>query len=100
MLVKKSDIIGIEMVNVDIKQQAENEKLEIIENNFCVRFHLANNDGYIDIPCFYTAGFDLDYMPELATEQLQLTQAHIDAYPDDAYIELNSSLLYNMDVYH
>ena len=101
MLVKKGNIFQIEMVDVNIKiLNQETGKLEDVENNFCVRFHLSDSDGYIDIPCFYSAGFDLGYMPECDERQLHLTREYLEKYPDDAYVELNSALLYNMDVYH
>ena len=100
MLVKKGDILQIEMVDVSIKVLNKEGQIEEVENNFCVRFHLKNSDGYIDIPCFYTAGFDLGYMPDADKKQLQLTQEFLNSYPDDAYIILNSNLLYGMDVYH
>ena len=100
MLVKKGNILQIEMVDVSIKVLNKEGQIEEVENIFCVRFHLKNSDGYIDIPCFYAAGFDLGYMPDADKKQLQLTQKYLDSYPDDAYIILNSNLLYGMDVYH
>ena len=98
MLVKKSDILKIEMVDRDILSLL-NEKIERVENNFCVRFHLKS-DGHITLPCFYSAGFELGEYPESDKKQLRLTQEYLDQYPDDAYVELNSSILYNMNVYH
>lgn len=99
MLVKRSEIIGIDMVDTDIKSLNNDGILEDTENNFCVRFHLKNN-GHITLPCFYVAGFPIEDMPESSEKQLKLTQEYLDTFPDDAYVELNSTILYNMDVYH
>jgi hypothetical protein len=99
MLVKKSEIIGIDMADENLTVLSQDGTLEDVENNFCVRFHLKSN-GYICIPCFYAAGFDLDDMPEAKEEQLRLTQEYIDKYSDDEHIELNAGVLYSMDVYH
>ncbi len=89
MLVKKSDITKIDMI--------DNE-----HNDFCVRFHLGKDgrDGQIILKCFTNAGFPINDMPEAIEKQLQLTQQYLDLYPDEAYIELNATLLYDMDVYH
>ena len=87
------------MVDTDIKYLDDDGTIKDTENNFCVRFHLKS-DGHITIPCFYVAGFPIDDEPELLRRQLELTQKYLDAYPDDAYIELGSTTLYNMDVYH
>ena len=89
MLVNKGDITKIDMI--------DNE-----HNDFCVRFHLGKDgkDGQIILPCFFVAGFPIDEYPELKAEQLRLTQEYLDQYPDDAYVQLNADILYNMDVYH
>ena len=100
MLVKKSDIIGIDMVDTELKVLDENGQIIEIENNFCVRFHLKSK-GYIVIPCFYCAGFGLDDEPEGKAAQLRLTQDYLDSHTDDnCYVELNAGILYGMDVYH
>ena len=91
MLVKKSDIERIDMV----EEYVSHEDLA----DFCVRFHLKSN-GHIILPCFYAAGFPLENMPEAIEEQLGRTQSYLNQYPDDAYVELNAGILYDMDVYH
>lgn len=90
MLVKKSDIAKIDMVEECVSGD---------EPDFCVRFHLKSN-GHIILPCFYAAGFPLEDMPEAIEEQLGRTQSYLNQYPDDAYVELNAGILYDMDVYH
>ena len=88
MLVKKSEISNITMLDSE-------------ENHFCVVFHL-DGSGVIILPCFYSAGFSLDD-PNWATEkarQIRLAQEYINGHPDGSYVELNSGLLYNMNVYH
>ena len=58
--------------------------------------------GEIIIPCFWSAGFDLDepWAADAKAKQLELTQAYLNKFPDDAYVELSAGLLYDMDVYH
>lgn len=90
MLVKKSDITKIDMI--------EYSNNDFGENDFCVRFHLER--GCIILPCFYSAGFPLDDDPEGKEKQLRLTKTYLDKHPDDAYVELNATLLYDMNVYH
>ena len=89
MLVNKGDITQIDMI--------DNE-----HNDFCVRFHLGKDgrDGQIILPCFYVAGFSIDEYPELKAEQLRLTQEYLDQHSADARVELNSDILYDMNVYH
>ena len=96
MLVKKSEITKIDMVDIS---EGVGECLN--DNDFCVRFHLKSN-GCIILPCFYVAGFDLDDLDwvEEKEKQIRLTQEYLDQHPDDAYVELNAGILYNMDVYH
>ena len=91
ILVKKSEITKITMI--------DNE-----HNDFCVIFHLGDDGrrGQIILPCYYTAEFPLDD-PNYADQkelQLRLTQQYLDQYPDNAYVELSASLLYDMNVYH
>ena len=108
MFIKKETITKIDMV--------ENE-----HNDFCVRFYIDRvdrnrrapnelcddwfdygRDGCIILPCFWAAGFGLDDpgWEEAKAEQIRLTQEYLDQYPDDAYVELNSGILYGMNVYH
>lgn len=94
MLVKKSEITKIDMVDIS---EGVGECLN--DNDFCVRFHLKSN-GCIILPCFYNAGFPTGEYPESEAKQLRLTQQYLDQYPDDAYVELNAAILYGMDVYH
>ena len=91
MLVKKNEISKITML--------DNE-----HNDFCVVFHLGDNgrDGQIILNCFADAGFSLDdpdWVAEKA-EQIRLAQEYIDEHPDGSYVELSSTILYNMNVYH
>ena len=91
MLVKKNEISKITML--------DNEN-----NDFCVVFHLGDNgrNGQIVLPCFYNAGFSLD-APDWRAEkakQIRLAQEYIDEHPDGSYVEISSSILYGMDVYH
>ena len=100
MLVKKSEIIEIDMVDTELKVLEKNGQITETENNFCVRFHLKNS-GYILLPCFYCAGFEINDIPEAKAEQLRLTQDYLDLHTDDNdYVELNAGILYGMDVYH
>ena len=73
-------------------------------NDFCVVFHLGDNgrDGQIILNCFSVAGFSLDDPNWVAekTKQIRLAQEYIDKHPDGSDIELSSSILYNMNVYH
>ena len=94
MLVKKSEITKIDMVDIS---EGVGECLN--DNDFCVRFHLKSS-GCIILPCFYNAGFPIEDYPESEAEQLRLTQQYLDQYPNDAYVELNADILYHMDVYH
>ena len=57
-------------------------------------------NGHIILPCFYAAGFSLHDYPRSVELQIERTQVYLDSHPDDAYVELTASILYNMDVYH
>ena len=101
MLVKKSDINHIDMVDTELEVLDKNGQIIKRDNNFCVRFHLDESNGYIVIPCFYCAGFPIDDMPEAKAEQLRLTQNYLDSHTNEnGYVELNADILYNMNVYH
>ena len=92
MLVKRSEIRKIDMV------EYENKNGDADNADFCVRFHLES--GYVILPCFYSAGFPLETYPDNISKQLERTQAYLDAYPPDAYIDLKAETLYDMNVYH
>ena len=65
-------------------------------------FILAIMDVIIILNCFSVAGFSLDDPNWVAekTKQIRLAQEYIDKHPDGSDIELSSSILYNMNVYH
>ena len=91
MLVKKSEITNITML--------DNE-----HNDFCVVFHIGDEgrDGQVVLPCFFSAGFDLDdpHFVDSKVEQIRLAQAYVNRHPNGSYVELSRDILYNMDVYH
>lgn len=91
MLVEKNDISKITM-------------LDDQDNDFCVVFHLGNDkrSGKIILPCFFSAGFSLDDLEyeKAKAKQIRLAQEYIDKHPEGSYVELSSSILYNMNVYH
>ena len=117
MLVKKSDILAIDMVDIPLIGEDSLEREQPIEsynvtpikenplmeypNNFCVRVHLKDGEQVL-MNAFTVAGFDLDD-PEWVwakAKQLRLVQEYIDKHPDGSYVELSSSIVYGMDVYH
>ncbi len=90
MIVKKSDIKGIDLVCADSEQGDMSD--------ICVRFTLSR--GYLIVPCFYSAGFDVGACPESDAIQIERTQAYLDTFDDDADVKITPDILYNMDAYH
>ena len=87
-------------------KRIEISKITVIDNegdDICVVFYLGDDEsvGQIRLNCFWKTDVDRDD-PKWAAEKekiIQLARAYINKYPDDAYVELSSRVLYYMNVY-